>query len=696
MGKEIRFIDPAFRCEVVLSGVSMALYEASRQQFERLKDVRNLGLGSFIHEIAIHTRHQHLVGLMRIFNKLCQQPKIKGLPKDFLWSFWGRICFSQTGHAAMSYDSEKAVLLACSMDSAFKAKLRAMLQPAIDKLAACSICTRPCPVKDKDKSEADQWWEQLVSANQWKRLHLWIAALKLVHEPKVIQILKSQEAGKERLLGFSEPEFFKLLLARECTWNTHMRQLARLDYVVRDLAFAGTLGIQLDVDGLVAAACLEHPDWGLLSSLGRYMSKTLYESLDAQTASVLYQRALAAMLVSGKIGLEALFGIDIAEALSDDDLYEQMKLSRAGREVFDPDRRRSWRAWQINTYIDPGISPYEIERRITGYKQGYLSQHILTRATCFKMQEDHYLALAISHRSLADRPTTKGFVKLCRSILKSQHPELIPGDLNDALFEGLFGRRCAHTLDEASARLGKLNVQLEQMRKAADVVINRTSRRTGAPGAFSIKIGDYEYPALSDPRNLEVNVMHAALSGNDEIRKKLDVSIENASEILWYELLRWQTEYFGLRPSRKVISLIAEAQKELARKVIQGGPAAGSDLELYALLEALGQPDSGVSFRVVLPNLKVLKDDGTDEGEFDVVSIVLKNDKDVEFWVWGVTTEANIEVKRAADLAKIERLKDVLGRRWADDIKMITCYIHKDGTNICREIEGRKTCVPVL
>ena len=111
MTQDLRFIDPAFTCEVVLTGTARALYEAAKPQFDRLEGVRSLGLMAQIHKVAKHTRHQHLVGLMRIFNKLCQQPAKKGLPKEFLWSFWCRLCFAQTGHAALGYDSEKAVLL---------------------------------------------------------------------------------------------------------------------------------------------------------------------------------------------------------------------------------------------------------------------------------------------------------------------------------------------------------------------------------------------------------------------------------------------------------------------------------------------------------------------------------------------------------------------------------------------------------
>ncbi len=691
MAEELCFVDPAFRCEVVLSGTAKALYEASEGQFERLKGIRSLGLGACLHDVAIHTRHQHAVGLMRIFNKLCQQPKGKGLPKEFIWSFWPRLCFAQTGQAALSYDSEKAVLLACHLDSGFKARLRSLLQPAIDKVAACTSCTRSCPVRDKDKNEADQSFEQMIGKKQWRRLHLWIAALKLVQEVKVLQILRGQKPDSGERLGFSEAEAFKMLIIPECAWDRPLRNLVRLDFIVRDLAFAGTLSVQLDVDSLVAAANADHSDWGLLESLGNYMLETLYENLEAQTASVLFQRALATMLIKGKIKLEALFGLDLSTALNDDKLCDTMKKTASGREVLDSVRRRSWRAWRINTFIDPSLSPCDVERKITGYKKGYLSQHSSVRATCFKMRQNHWLALTISHQGLADRPAATAFVKLCRSILKNQYPRLIPDHLTAALFEGLLDRSCKHRLDDDVERLSKLGISLDTLRKAADVVNKRASSRAKPSGGFSFKIGDYEYPVHGDPWDLQVNVMHAALSGSDTVRANLGVTVEDAARILWTELLRWQTEYYGLRPSKNILNLLGKAQEELAKRVIQGAEKAASDLELYTLIEALRHPDANVSFRIALPNLILMKGDGQPENEYDVVSVSLKEDKHVEVWVWGVTTEANIEPKRTADLSKIQKIKDLLGGRWDTDVRIATCYSYRSDNCIMCDIDGRQS-----
>lgn len=692
MPRELRFTDPAFRCEVVLSGTTMALYEAAQPQFERLKGIKSLGLTAHVHDVAMHTRHQHLVGLMRIFNKLCQQPKEKGLPKAFLWSFWCRLCFAQTGHAAMSYDAEKAVLLACHLDTNFKATLRALVQPVIDKLAACPKCTRmSCPVRDKGAADANVWFDDLIAGNRWQQLYLWIAALKLLQEPRLLPILTGQVVGAHNTLGFSEPEAIKMLVAPGCEWDRPVRNLSRLDFIVRDLAFAGTLGIQLDVDNLVAAANAPHPDWDLLGSLSNYMSDTLYESLSAQTASVLLQRALADLLIKGKVELEALFGIDLNSALSDEDLRKLIERKPAGREVFDPTTRGAWRTWRINTYIDKQSVPCELEKAITGHNKSHLTRHTSSRATCLKLWQEHSLAIAIRHQSLADRPEAKAFVKLCRSVLNNQYPKLVSQQLTSALFEGLVDRRCEHGLDATVERLSKLPVQLETLRRAADVVNSRASGKSEVAGEFSFKIGGYEYPFRGDPQQLQINTMHAALSGSDEVRKNLGVSKEEAAEILWSELTAWQSIYFGLRPTQKVTAGVDEAQNQLAKQVIAAAQTAEADLELYALLEALKHPGGSVSFRIALPNLKLLKDDGEAENEYDVVAVALKGDKDVEVWVWGVTTEQNLGAKHTADLGKIQKLKDLLGGRWGADVRVVTCYVHRDGNDICLEIDGVQT-----
>ena len=68
MAKEVRFIDPAFRCEVIISGPARALYEVALLQFKRLRKIKSFGILAHINDIAVH-RYQHLIGFIRTFKE---------------------------------------------------------------------------------------------------------------------------------------------------------------------------------------------------------------------------------------------------------------------------------------------------------------------------------------------------------------------------------------------------------------------------------------------------------------------------------------------------------------------------------------------------------------------------------------------------------------------------------------------------
>jgi len=226
------------------------------------------------------------------------------------------------------------------------------------------------------------------------------------------------------------------------------------------------------------------------------------------------------------------------------------------------------------------------------------------------------------------------------------------------------------------------------LRSAAQIVSKRAIKVQAPSGDVSFRIGGFEYPFRGDAQELAINAMHAAIMGDDQVRKNLDTTLHDAAEVMWYQILEWQTIYFGQRPPKKIYALVNEAQKKLALSVLANSSSSQKDLEIYTLLEALKRPSESISFRIALPNLKLMKEDGKTENEYDAVSVVLKKDKDVEAWIWGATTQSDIAKKRNEDLSKIQKLKDLIGNRWGSDIRIATCYIHKDGNDICCDIDG--------
>lgn len=688
MAEEIRFIDPAFRCEVVLNGMASALYAEGASQFERLRGIKCLGLMAHIHDVGIHHRHQHLVGMMRIFNKLCQQPKKKGLPKEFVWSFWVRLVYGQTGHAAFSYDSEKAVLLACHMEPALARELMELLKPVVDAQKDCVKCELKESATCKGAGRANQWLTELVSKNQWRRLHLWIAALKLLHNPALLKILNGQSGGTKNELGFSEAEALRFMTSPDCRWNTAFTNLECLDSVVRDLTLAGTVGIQFDVDNLISVANLPHPDWGLLRSLNTYLFETLYESVEAQTVSVLYQRALAALLIKRRVTLDGLFGITLQKQLDDDTLRKVLEHTTAGREVFDTGVRRAWKAWTVKAHVPEDALPSEEAKKVTGHDKGFLAAHTRTRCTCFKMGQSGTLGLALCHQSVDRRPDARAFVKLCRSVLQRKYPRLEPSDLTSFLFEGLLDKSCHYGLQQASEYLSAFTTPGKTLRSVAEIVKHRMTAGDKSTLGFSLKIAGVDYPMLNNPQACVIYLMHAAIAGDDKAVQEIGMTTKRAAMLLWEQILSWQSLYLGLRPAKTLITLISDTQRALAERAMAHKEDAATALEFYALLEALRSPSDAVSFRVSVPNLKLLRPDNNVENEYDVVSIVLKNDKDVEVWVWGVTIAEDLKPKRTEDMAKIHLLKDLLGRRWGTDVRVVTCYVHRYDKGICCEIDG--------
>ncbi len=688
MHGEQHFIDSAFQCRVTLDGTSLALYNASHDQFERLKRIRSLGFVSRIHDVARHTRHQHLVGLMRVFGKLSQLPPRKGLPKTFLWSFWVRTCYAQVGHAAMSYDSEKAVLLAAQTDAGVRSKLRSLLQPAIDAVAPCTVCSKPrCASKSVESAAANQWFDDVVTHNRWRALHRWVAATKLMQEQVTLAVLHGQ-TGERGAPGFSTAEAIKLLIAPKCEWEQTTTNLNRLDYIVRDLAYAGTLGVRLDVDQLIAEAHKEHADWNLLEALNGYMSGTLYESLDAQMGSVLFQRALASRLISRSVTIEELFGFDARNYLSDDDLVSVMLHSKAGKEALDDAERASWKAWTIGAFIGEEELPLDVERDLLRRPSTHLTAHTSSKVSCFVLSRGQGIAFAMRHRSLADRPDAKSVLKLFRNIQERQYPRLASSEVSRALLEGLLDLRCEHGTRDAVRALGGVETSTSTLKRAATHVISRARSNDASQHDVAIKIGGFEYPLGEDPQLLQLSTMHAALSGSDKTREDLGVSIEAARRMLWTELLSWQGRYFGSSRSTRLTALVDDAQNALGRSVVSGAASAAKDLELYCLLEALRHPDARVLFRTALPGLVLFDESGNKINEYDVFSVSLDRSGNAQVTVWGVTTEDEIQKKRADDLGKIAKVKDLLGRRWESDIRVATCYVFRDGGKINLDVDG--------
>jgi hypothetical protein len=168
------------------------------------------------------------------------------------------------------------------------------------------------------------------------------------------------------------------------------------------------------------------------------------------------------------------------------------------------------------------------------------------------------------------------------------------------------------------------------------------------------------------------------------------MSLEDARRSLWSYLLQWQNRFFQRAPVKSLSDLCGSIQSALREKILNNEESKATDLELYLLFEALLYPKENVKFRLVLPNLVLKKPDGNMENEYDIVSMVLKSNNQVEFWIWGATTDLNPSKKRKDDLDKIQKLKDKIGQHWSGEIRTPHCYAYVRDRQIMLEYDGRQ------
>ena len=690
MPDELRFTDPAFSCEVVIRGAHVALYRTAFAQFERLKEIRDLGLTGHFDDTGVHTKHHHLIGLMRLFEKLLVQPESYGLPKEFLWSFWPRLCFGQTGHAAFCYDTEKAVLLACHIDASFRRTFVDFLKPVVDEGANCVEGQN----EDEKKAVVAQWLDRLIEENQWLRVFYWVAALKLIQDQNLRGVLETQHYDRRsNRPGFDWHKAILILIDPETEWDNPIRRLNRLDFVVRDLHLTGRIGITLDVDRLVANVNFpDDPDWQLIRQLNGYLVNTLYESVQRQTESTIFRRTLANLLINGGIDIESLFGIDPGNFISDYDLIRRIHGRKQGKELFQDEVRKAWQTWTIRCDVDQEHPPLILEQKLSGRRRGtaILSDPSTKRLITHQLTQLDTIAISIRHRDASDRLTPSDFLQSCKRIADTMYPTLNVLDLHRALVEGLCGCLAKNGLYEASRTIGNIDPIDLSVQKAAALYVVNHSKRNDFEEDFKIIIAGIEQPLDRTGLLIPLRIMQAAFFGSEDQRRRLGMSFEKARQILWAYLFQWQNRFFKKAPVQSLRSLLHKTQETLRQRILSGEITKGKDLEFYVLLESLLHPGENVQFRTSLPNVILLKNNRNPENEYDVVSIVLKRNNLVEVWIWGATTEDNYGRKRRADLDKIQILKDNIGQRWSGEVRTPHGYVHVENGRLKLEIDGRQ------
>lgn len=656
--QELSFIDPVFNSKLILIKNSKKIYELIKPEFDRLNDIANLGLIAHINDITYYSKHQHLVGLWRLFQKIQSQPKSYGLPERFIWSFWCRLCFAQIGHASFAYDAEKAILLACHSNEEFLKKLLEFVEPIIKRarIQKCSCCTYCKNEKfSLNQQERRKIFNNLINSNNWKRLYLWIAALKLYNMENLINELKT-------FPQFKYSEAFNILINPLCKWNEVIENINKLDYVSRDSVYIG-MRINFDIDNILAYANkAEHSKnyWDILNYCNTILTKTTYADYNMQTHSGIFQRTLADLLIAGDINLEQLFGMG-SNSLNDKELKEiickkKKKTCKLIKELFNPETRGKWHTWNLKIFQDLEENNFQIENLFTNIKQTHkknITDFTQTKIIAYKSTINKNELCYSIRCDDSEKPDLKRVMK----IISRNYCKFDPLDSMKFLTEFITGFKIKHKLLEIVDFLGEHSTGLKE---EIFTVLKRYNKLFKFDPYLSYsdfgeltKIFTFREPT----ENIDLNVVY---------------------KYFWKQLLMKQPIYLSNNKSKSINNLLTAAKNIFSELLFIGdnGINKGKIMEIYAFLEALTFANENAVFKIVLPNIELFYDEKP-ENEYDILSFTLG--REIKIYIWNVTTvqPTALREKQRNDSLKIRKLERCLKFRWADqtNIEHRTIYI---------------------
>ncbi|MCP3966652.1 MAG: hypothetical protein GY750_13240 [Lentisphaerae bacterium] len=683
MAGELRFIDPAFCCEVILRGDLKCLYDKCSIEFKRLKDIRNLGLIGYFNETGFHTKHHHLIGLHRCFQKcLKHEEKGIGLPSSYIWSFWPRICFAQAAHATLTYNTERSILLAAKIKPEFRDDLKKYFSPVFkyinDKFSKKEIKEDSGNIIVSN--EIDQWFNNLIEKFQWRQLYLWNAALMLINHKKILETLDDKR-NIHNEKAFDELRCFNILLNPIHQNNLECKRINSLDYVIRDLCFIGRAGINLDVDRLLEKVNDPNDqDWTLVEEIEKYLTRNVYTHPKHQLESKLFQRALAYNLISNKFSIENVFGLD---SMTDDKLISELKKVKKAKTLFD--KRKYWQSWVLrtSTHIEEK-DIIDTEYLLAGRWQGLeiLNDHYKKNFIAFPDINGKNIIISMFYEDPKGAPDPASFILFCQKILSNFGVHF--DDYAAVISEGILGKKVECNMDEIIEHLvGCIPDDTSNFFKASKYICrhNRKGKDKNEP---NIVIDSISMPISNYVQMLPLKIMQNIFMDPDNTQKNLGMDIKFALRTFWNQVI-CSHKYKSIE---NFIPVFEEVKKILVKRIISNNDTSAKDAEILAFLESLVGPAGKFKFHLTLPNLKVMKPEVDEpQNEHDVVSFFIDDKNNLIIWAWECTVNNGKSAKkRKDDWHKIvECIRKKMSKRWGPGIKVVANSIFLANGEVCTD-----------
>lgn len=600
-------------------------FRICQKDLARLQKVRQLGVISEFHLGANHSKLEQTLGLYHLICRLLSTPHVHGIRPEALRR---AALIRAIGHCPMTFSTERGILRASFVDASPRKKLTRMFirvenRMGKDKCRKCGHICRKRAIESCDVFE----------------LYKWFSGYKLV--TRILPSIEDMEDGISSLAR----ETLEYLVCVKSMGHDIIARMNELDYVRRDMHYSGLLSVSIDTDALLTevktstSRGLFYPRSyrEILSSAKRFLREKVYEEPGAVALVAILDNLVAREILSGQLNLRGLIDID--------DITLFSMFSEDTREEFESLKERclTSKMKEVTRVTFPGIQGGKFQNRNALEKELFnTTKKSLVEMCLGKNIFINYL------------PETSESPSSLAIIHDSESKEISP--MFDVLsrIESIGGATRIDLIDLVRYLFGKESIDLEasQVEKALremlktnkDMLTDFKTKKGGEAGrgGFGIYLKkDDQFISLEDPASYMVY----------EIQKMKNVDI----------LLRFLIDRLGqIHPS------FLEKLGKAVLKYEYSSELEGAKYETLAFLRELHDLDTKTITRWVLPGVVFWKDDGTREGEIDVMSLSLNKEGDVQVKLIECST-SDSDKKYHKDVRKSIRKKEQMLSRFHED-----------------------------
>lgn len=276
-------------------------------EFERLKNISQLGLISKIFPLSKHNKFEHSLGVYHLVNRVLEKGDIRRNANLKTNSLRIAALTHSIGHFSFTFAAEKTVLFLASVSP----KVHNFVDNMLSSVGAeiCDNCNK--------RGQRDKCYKMVLKDEDIFNFFRWVSAYKLLQ--------KKDNLNQLGLKDFHFRELLKYLVCNENVGKKLLDILDKIDYVIRDHYYLGLIKVDLNIDYYLSAIKIDsqknlrfHRIERTINELEKYLIDTVYYHRKVKALEGMYGKVLKQCILDETIPVQDLV------TLQDSDLEEKL------------------------------------------------------------------------------------------------------------------------------------------------------------------------------------------------------------------------------------------------------------------------------------------------------------------------------------------------------------------------------------